>query len=94
MRYRDEALSWIKQDPREAIQEFGQSCGIDGVLPWALHCILRYENDFKKALLENTKAGWDSAARGMIIGMVLGAYQGYEKLPKDWIQSMNITLSQ
>jgi ADP-ribosylglycohydrolase len=30
----------------------------------------------------------------MIIGMVLGAYLGYEKLPKDWIQSMNVTLSQ
>ncbi len=89
VRFRDEALASREQDTQEAIQKFGQSCWIDGVFQWAIHCILKYENDFKKALLENTKAGGDSAARGMIIGMVLWAYTGYERLPKDWLETMN-----
>jgi ADP-ribosylglycohydrolase len=41
------------------------------------------------SLLENTRAGGDSAARGMIIGMILGASLGYEKLPQDWLETMN-----
>lgn len=34
-------------------------------------------------------AGGDSAARGgMVVGMVLGAYQGPERLPKEWLSEL------
>ncbi len=87
--FRDAWISTWEEDTIEVIKKFWQSCGIDGVFQGAIHCIIKYENDFKKALLENTKAGGDSAARGMIIGMTLWASIGYEKLPKDWLETMN-----
>ncbi len=92
LRFRDEAVASITENTTTVIKKLGQSCGIDGVFQGALHCIMKYEGNFQMALLENTRAGGDSAARGMIIGMVLGAYLGYEKLPTDWLDTMNIKI--
>ena len=86
---RDAGLASGDMDTVAAIKKFGQPCGVDSCLPGAIHCIVKYSDDFRSALIENAKAGGDSAARGMIIGMVLGASLGYDKLPSDWIQTMN-----
>jgi ADP-ribosylglycohydrolase len=39
-------------------------------------------------LVENAKAGGDSAARGMILGAIYGAADLMEKLPPDWISAL------
>jgi hypothetical protein len=36
-------------------------------------------------------AGGDSAARGMAVGMLLGAWLGEGGLPKTWLEQMNRT---
>ena len=33
-------------------------------------------------------AGGDSAARGMAVGMVLGAHLGVEAIPQEWIEGL------
>jgi ADP-ribosylglycohydrolase len=33
-------------------------------------------------------SGGDSAARGMMVGMVLGAHLGEKSLPHEWLSSM------
>ena len=33
-------------------------------------------------------AGGDNAARGMMVGMVLGAYSGDTQLPEKWISGL------
>jgi len=33
-------------------------------------------------------AGGDSAARGMLVGMVLGAHLGPESLPIEWVSEL------
>ena len=64
------------QDTRQTILGFGQMCEAGSALPSVIHLLATYENDIKNALIENVMAGGDSAARGMIVGMVLGAYHG------------------
>jgi ADP-ribosylglycohydrolase len=77
------------QDTRTIIAEFGQMCSVEAALPGTIHLITKYESDFKEALVENVMAGGESAARGMLVGMVLGAYNGIDALPIDWLNTLN-----
>lgn len=72
-----------------AIKQIGQSCDSDYAFPAVIYLILKYEDNFETALVENVYAGGDSAARGMIVGAVLGAYHGEKKLPINWLAGMN-----
>ena len=75
-------------DTRKAIKAFGQQCDITAALPSTIHLLARYEEDLKEALIENAMAGGDSATRGMLAGLVLGASQGIGPLPSYWFTEM------
>ncbi len=86
---------WVKKgidsrdkDSVSAIATFGQSCRVDHAFPSTVHLISKYENDFKEALIQCVISGGDSAARGMIVGMVLGAHLGEKHLPQEWVLSL------
>ena len=85
-----EGISSIGSDTRNAIARFGQSCEVGGALPSTIHLIAKYEENPKEALIENVMAGGDSAARGMLASMVLGAHQGLEALPAEWLSSLKL----
>ena len=87
----ENAIKSVPVDTRKAIKELGQSCDTSEAFAATLHLILKYENDFKTAMIENVKAGGDSAVRGALAGMVIGASVGFEKLPKDWLLTMKST---
>jgi ADP-ribosylglycohydrolase len=76
------------KDTRTVIKKFGQMCGIAAALPGAIHLILTYGNDLKTALVENVMAGGDSAARGLVAGMILGAHLGQAAIPGEWLTGM------
>lgn len=82
-------LASQNKDTRTIIAEFGQMCSVEAALPGTIHLISKYENDFEEALVENVMAGGDSAARGMLVGMVLGAHHGFDALPKNWLDTLN-----
>jgi ADP-ribosylglycohydrolase len=81
-------LTSRQRDTREAIAEFGQMCSVEAGLPAAVHLIARYADDFKSALVENVMAGGDSSARGMLVGMVLGAAHGMAAIPEEWVSQL------
>jgi len=73
---------------RDTIKKFGQMCETDASLPGVIHLVATYETDLKTALVENVMAGGDSAARGMAVGMILGAHLGHDAIPAEWLNEM------
>lgn len=77
------------QESVSAISVFGQACETNQVFPGVIHLIAKYEDNLKEALIQAVMAGGDSAARGSMVGMVLGAYLGMESIPEQWLAEMN-----
>lgn len=75
-------------DSLSAISRFGQSCYTEQAFPGVVQLIARHENDPTEALIQAVMAGGDSAARGMIVGMVLGANSRAASLPGEWLSQL------
>lgn len=72
----------------QAVQEFGPMCAVNAALPGAVYTALRHADNLEEALIETVMAGGDSAARGMVVGMVLGASLGRNAIPRRWLEGM------
>ncbi|MDM8526462.1 ADP-ribosylglycohydrolase family protein, partial [Desulfococcaceae bacterium HSG8] len=84
-----DGMESAEMETRGVISDFGQMCEIGAALPATIHLIVKYENNLKDALVENIMAGGDSAARGMLAGLVLGAYLGFDAIPEEWLSDLN-----
>jgi ADP-ribosylglycohydrolase len=71
-----------------AITELGQSCPTAKALPAVFTILLQHGHDPETALIENVMAGGDSAARGLVLGMLLGAAHGRRAIPQRWVESL------
>lgn len=81
-------LASTSQRTVEAARVLGQDGSVTAALPLAIHLVATYEGSLATALVENVAAGGDSAARGMVVGMLLGAFHGRDAIPDDWIEGM------
>lgn len=81
-------LESAERDSRQAILDFGQMCEIPAAFPAVIHLIAKYENDLKAACVENVMAGGDSAGRGLLVGLILGAHLGMSAIPPEWLNDM------
>ncbi|MGM0432464.1 MAG: ADP-ribosylglycohydrolase family protein [Spirochaetota bacterium] len=77
-----------QEETTPSIKQFGQMCSAQRALPAAVHLLVRYSQSYREAMIANTAAGGDSAARGLLVGMVLGARGGYEAIPSEWIEPL------
>jgi ADP-ribosylglycohydrolase len=84
----EEGIKSKGEESVSAIGRFGQSCHVDEAFPGIVHLFSRHENDLKEALIQCVMSGGDNAGRGMIVGMVLGAYLGEKSLPREWLSSL------
>ncbi|MGE5840076.1 MAG: ADP-ribosylglycohydrolase family protein, partial [Deltaproteobacteria bacterium] len=87
--------SWVKEGVDSAHEEsvstiarFGQSCHTEEAFPGVVHLIAKYERDLREALVQGVMAGGDNAARGLVVGMVLGAHLGGRHLPEEWVSEL------
>ncbi len=75
-------------DSVATIKAYGQSCHIPDAFPGVIHLVSRYEDDLREALVQCVMAGGDSAGRGMMAGMVLGARCGMDAIPPEWVAGL------
>jgi ADP-ribosylglycohydrolase len=87
-RWIDEGLQSTAGDTRQVIKDFGQMCEVHAAFPGVVHLIAKYENDLYGALVENAMAGGDSAGRGLIVGLIVGAHKGMQSIPKPWLKDL------
>jgi ADP-ribosylglycohydrolase len=80
----DRANGVAERGAVEAVATLGAACGIGGALPSTLAIALAHAEDLEGALIANVMAGGDSAARGLALGMLLGAAPG-AVLPDRWL---------
>jgi ADP-ribosylglycohydrolase len=83
------AFSLKDKSSSVAIKELGASSTVTGGLAATIHLLINYHHDFDALLKENVLAGGDSAARGMVAGMVVGARYGFEAIKPSWIEGLN-----
>jgi ADP-ribosylglycohydrolase len=82
-------LDSVQAATRPTIKQFGQMCDTAAALPSVVHLIAKYEDDLQQGLVENVLAGGDSAARGLLAGMIIGAHLGVEQIPQDWLAGIS-----
>ena len=67
----------------------GKASPVEGALPASIYFALRYQDSLEEALIANANVGGDSAARGIVIGTLLGAVHGEAAVPERWLKTLN-----
>jgi ADP-ribosylglycohydrolase len=72
----------------EGLRKLGQGWYADETFALAYFCILRYPNDYKKAVKTAVNITGDSDSVGGVVGGILGARLGIEAIPVSWIEAL------
>jgi ADP-ribosyl-[dinitrogen reductase] hydrolase len=80
---------WL-DDPDEWVigPRLSPACYVEDSVPAVIYLALKYHQDPEKALIVNTNLGGDNAARGSVLGALMGALHGVEKFPRRWIDGL------
>ncbi len=73
---------------KEALQKIGQGWYADETFALAYFCILRYPDNYKKAVQTAVNITGDSDSVGSVAGGILGARLGIEAIPVSWIEAL------
>lgn len=74
----------------EAIAQLGEGWVGEEALAISVYCALRYQCDFRKALIAAVNHNGDSDSTGAITGNILGAYLGLSAIPVEWIGKVEL----
>jgi ADP-ribosylglycohydrolase/pimeloyl-ACP methyl ester carboxylesterase len=85
----DEARARLDDgDAGQVVADLGATCHVQDAVPATLYLLLRHQDDPREAQIANAMAGGDSSARGMLIGMILGARDGLAAVDDAWVEAM------
>ncbi|MFA7035552.1 MAG: ADP-ribosylglycohydrolase family protein, partial [Methanosarcina sp.] len=71
-----------------ALQKLGQGWYADETFALAYFCILRYPDNYKKAVQTGVNITGDSDSVGSVAGGILGARLGIEAVPVSWVEAL------
>ena len=79
----------LSQNAVDAIAKLGPACSISSALPSVLYLAMKHGDDTETAFTENAMAGGDNCARGLALGILLGAANGFSSIPAHWVDELN-----
>ena len=82
------ATSKSPMSDRAALSQHGLTCDVGDAFPAVCHLLLRFPDDPASALCENAMAGGDSAARGLLLGLVFGSVPQPAPIPGSWVATL------
>lgn len=82
------ADSVLSENAVDAIGKLGPACSISSALPSVLYLTIKHGSDIETAFIENAMAGGDNCARGLVLGMLLGAADGMASIPNHWVENL------
>ena len=82
------ANSVLSENAVDAIAKLGPGCTISSALPSVLYLAMKHGDDTETAFIENAMAGGDNCARGLALGMLLGAANGFYSIPERWVNEL------
>jgi ADP-ribosylglycohydrolase len=82
-------IKWL-DDPDDWVvgRRLSTACYVEDSIPAVVYLALKYHDDPENALIVNTNLGGDNAARGAVLGALMGASYGIEKFPLRWIDGL------
>ncbi|MDM7920601.1 MAG: ADP-ribosylglycohydrolase family protein [Methanosarcina sp.] len=81
-------LAHTNLSDEEALTKIGQGWYADETFALAYFCILRYPDNYKKAVQTAVNITGDSDSVGSVAGGILGARLGIEAVPISWIEAL------
>ena len=79
-----------EMDDLEAIRQLGEGWVAEETLAIAIYCVLKYPDDFEKALVASVNHGGDSDSTGAFTGNIMGAYLGLDKIPQKYVDNLEL----
>ena len=74
----------------DAIHMLGEGWVAEETLAIAIYCALKYQNDFKKAIVTAVNHKGDSDSTGAVTGNILGAYLGLSAIPSQYLENLEL----
>lgn len=74
----------------EAIKKLGEGWVAEETFAIAIYSCLKYANNFKEAIVCSINHDGDSDSTGAITGNIMGAYLGYEKIPFEYKNNIEL----
>lgn len=83
-------LSKLDINDYYAISQIGEGWTGDEALAIAVYSSLKYKDNIKDALICSVNHNGDSDSTGSITGQILGSYLGINKIPREYIDNLEI----
>lgn len=84
------ARRWSREPDDVVIgRRVSPACYIADAFPASLYLAWKYADDFETGLIANTNAGGDNCHRGAVVGALLGAAVGMDRIPARWLDGLH-----
>ena len=84
------AEQWSREPDEVVIgHRVSSACYIADAFPASLYLAWKYADDFEAGVIANTNVGGDNCHRGAVVGALLGAASGLERLPAKLVNDIH-----